>query len=68
MASQRGWKIAGISEITAKTSSPILPSPLAGAFLMPENTGAPLGRGGAAMGEKWRWVVEKGGKWSKVGD
>jgi hypothetical protein len=35
---------------------------------MPENTEAPLGRDGAAMGDKWRRVVEKGGKWSKVGD
>jgi hypothetical protein len=35
---------------------------------MPENTEALVGRGGAAMGDKWRRVVEKGGKWSKVGD
>jgi hypothetical protein len=27
-----------------------------------------VGRGGASVGEKWRRVVEKGGKWSKVGN
>jgi len=27
-----------------------------------------VGRGGAKKGEWWGRVVEKGGKWSKVGD
>jgi hypothetical protein len=27
-----------------------------------------VGRGGAQMGKKWEKVVEKGEKWSKVGD
>jgi hypothetical protein len=35
---------------------------------MPKNPQREVGRGGAVMGEKWRKVVEKGGKWSKVGD
>jgi hypothetical protein len=33
----RGWKIAGISEITAKATPQSLPSPLAGAFFLPKN-------------------------------
>jgi hypothetical protein len=68
MALQREWKIVGISEITAKPKKSTLPSPLAGAFFMPKNPQREVGRGGAALGEKWRMVVEKGGKWSKVGD
>jgi hypothetical protein len=35
---------------------------------MPKNPQKVVGRGGATLGEKWRKVVEKGGKWSKVGD
>ena len=27
-----------------------------------------VGRGGAEMGKKWEKVVEKGEKWSKVGN
>jgi hypothetical protein len=68
MVSQREWKIVGISEITAKPRRSTLPPPLAGAFFMPKNPQKVVGRGGATLGEKWRKVVEKGGKWSKVGD
>jgi hypothetical protein len=35
---------------------------------MPKNTQIEAGRGGGVLGDKWRRVVEKGGKWSKVGD
>jgi hypothetical protein len=35
---------------------------------MPEISHEYVGSGGAALGEKWLRVVEKGGKWSKVGD
>ena len=35
---------------------------------MPFFRAAEAGRRGEKVGERWRRVVEKGGKWSKVGD
>jgi hypothetical protein len=45
------------------TQLALQPAQKAGFFHAPK-----VGRGGAKKGERWRMVVEKGGKWSKVGD